>query len=109
MVHFLFMASLKFKPRGPVLSGRGDRLRGKGESSEEAESRRPGIGSWGEGRIGIPKAPSCKEDPLPGTSSATGGWGRTPHLAPTSDQSLILERGPDILCVCMTEVAVRLA
>ena len=38
MVHFLFMDSLKFKPRGPVLSGRGDRLRGQGESSEEAEN-----------------------------------------------------------------------
>ena len=32
------MDSLKFKPRGPVLSGRGDRLRGQGESSEEAEN-----------------------------------------------------------------------
>ena len=38
MVHFLFMASLKFKPRGPVLSGRGDRLRGQGENGEEAEN-----------------------------------------------------------------------
>lgn len=86
-----------------------------GGGSEEAESRGPGQRPGErEGWAFLRPLPVKKKAPLLGTSTVLqegvgGPCGRTPHLASASDQSLILERGPDILCICMTEVAVCLA